>query len=252
MAIIATCSDIRAEVFRKLLKKTKIKYLVLEKLLFNKKGDYKSIGTLLKKTKIKTWVNCPMRTMPFYKSIQPEFKGQKIAYYGTWGGGGLMTISIHYLDQMVFMTGSDDFTVNTEGIDPKPVLSKRKGFLDLTGALRVLFKNGSVGNFVCFKDSDFPDLVQFHCDKVGCISKEKEGKALVSRAKDNWQWKEVEARVPFQSQLTTTLVENILLKGTCDLVEYEQSAKIHLQLLEPVLKFINKQSGRKYKEYPFT
>src|SRR3989338_493757 len=51
LGIIATCSDTRAEITRKLLAKTKVRHLVLEKLLFNKKKDYKSIGLLLKKNK---------------------------------------------------------------------------------------------------------------------------------------------------------------------------------------------------------
>src|SRR3989344_6175531 len=109
LGIIATCSDVRAEMTRKLLAKAKVRYLILEKLLFDQKEDYKSIGPLLKKNKVKTWVNCPMRMMLFYNKIQPQFYKRKISYHSIWGGVGLITIAIHYLDHMVFMTGSDDF-----------------------------------------------------------------------------------------------------------------------------------------------
>ncbi|OGN02451.1 MAG: hypothetical protein A2655_01850 [Candidatus Yanofskybacteria bacterium RIFCSPHIGHO2_01_FULL_43_42] len=252
LGIIATCSDTRAEITRKLLAKTKVRHLVLEKLLFNKKKDYKSIGLLLKKNKVKTWVNCPMRMMPLYKNIQPELKKTKIAYYATWAGFGLITSAIHYLDHMVFMTGSDDFTVNTDGIDSKPIPSKRKGFLELSGTLQILFKNGSVGNLACFINANLPILIQFHCEKLRCIARETEAKAWISRAGEDWKWKEIDAQIPFQSQLTTGLAEDILSRGECGLVGYEQSAKTHLQLLEPVFNFLNKNSSKKYDYYPFT
>ena len=118
--------------------------------------------------------------------------------------------------------------------------------------MHVLFKNGSVGDFICNKKGNIPSLVQFHCSKARCIVRETEGKAWVSRADGNWNWQEIGASIPFQSQLTTKLAEDILSKGTCQLTEYEQSAKIHLQLLEPLLKFLNKHSSKKFNYYPFT
>lgn len=252
LAVVATCSNIRADVVRKLLKKSKVRYLILEKLLFDRKADYDSIGELLKKSGTKTWVNCPMRMMPSYCYVQSDFLGRKLSYSATWSGYGLITSAIHYLDHMVFLSGSDDFVVDTNGIDKVPVKSKRKGFLDLTGVLRVLFKNGSTGVLACYKKENVPILVQFCCDQTRCIVRETESKSWVSKGDDNWKWKEVEAPIPFQSQLTTELTESLLSEGTCQLTSYEQSVKIHLQLLEPVQRFLNKNSKKKYNYYPFT
>lgn len=252
LAIIATCSDIRANVVRNLLKRYEIKYLILEKLLFNKKSDYDFVGALLKKAGTKTWVNCPMRMMPAYSDLQTEFAGKTIFYNASWGGYGLVTSAIHYLDHMVFLTGSDDFVINTDGINKKQVQAKRKGFLELTGGMRALFKNGSIGELICNNTGNAPPLVQFHSSETRCIVKETESKRWASRAKDNWQWEETGAAVPFQSQLTTKLAEDILIKGNCLLPGFEQSKKIHLQLLEPLRLFLNKNSKKKYDYYPFT
>ncbi len=252
LGIIATCSDVRAEMVRNLLKKTKVKHLVLEKLLFTKKSDYRSIGLLLKKNKVKTWVNCPMRMMPFYHDIQTEFSNQIIFYNAIWSGSNMATSAIHYLDHMVFMTDCDDFIINTDGLEKKPVSSKRMDFLDFAGTLQVLFKNGSVGDFVCLSNGNIPSMVQFHCNQIRCLVKETESIAWISRAQNNWSWEEIKAPILFQSELTTKLAEDILTKGKCQLTGYDQSAKTHLQLLEPVLKFLNEHSKKKYKEYPFT
>ena len=252
LAIIATCSDIRAEVIRKLFKKSKVRFLILEKLLFDKREDYDSIGKLIKQSVTRTWVNCPMRMMPSFNHLQKEFLGKRIFYNTTLSNDGLITNAIHYLDHMVFLTGSDDFTINTDGLDKQTVSSKRNRFIEFTGALRVLFKNGSIGDLVCFRGGNVPILVQFYCDKVMCLIKETESKAWISKAVSGWKWNEIRAPLLFQSQLTTRLVDDILVEGVCQLPAYEQSKKIHLQLLEPLLKFLNEHSRKKYNSYPFT
>lgn len=252
LAIIATCSDIRAEIIRKLFKKSKVRFLVLEKLLFGKREDYDSIGKLIKKAGTKTWVNCPRRMMSFYNNLQPEFLGRTIFYNAVWSGYDLATNAIQCLDHMVFLTGSDDFTIDTDGLDKQTVPSKRRGFLEFTGALRVLFKNGSIGDVVCFREGSVPVVVQFNCDQVRYVVRETESKAWISRATNNWKWSEIKAPLIFQSRLTTQLAEDILTKGTCQLPIYEDSKKIHLQLLEPLLKFLNKHSIKKYNYFPFT
>lgn len=252
LAIIATCADIRADIVKKLLKITKIKYLILEKLLFCNKSDYNSISKLLKITKTKTWVNCSMRMMSIYRDGRADFLGRKLFYSANWSGYGLVTSAIHYIDHMVFLNGSDDFVVLTDGLDKNVVASKRKGFVDFTGALSVLFKNGSIGTFVCNKNGKAPITVSFFSDKARFIVKETESRAWHADELGDWQWSEIEAKIPFQSQLSTQLVESILNSGKCELVDYEQSKKTHLQFLEPVFKFLNKNSKKKYNYYPFT
>lgn len=252
LGIIATCADVRADMIRKLLYTAEVRYLVLEKLLFTKKSDYHSIGKLLKDKKIKTWVNCPRRMMPFYNNLRSEFFGKTIFYNAAWSGSDLATNAVHFLDHMVFLIGSDNFIIDTDGLDKNINYKKRKGFLDFAGILRVLFKNGSVGNFVCLNDGNVPSFVELQSNQARYLVRETESKAWVSVARNNWQWNEVVALIPFQSRLTTKLAEEILTKGVCQLPMYEQSAKIHLQLLGPLRKFLNKNSKKKYREYPFT
>src|SRR3989344_2483398 len=80
LAIIATCSDVRAKITTELLKSARIKYLILEKILFNKKSDYRIVGELLRKHKTRAWVNIPLRVMPTYIKAREYFKNQKISY----------------------------------------------------------------------------------------------------------------------------------------------------------------------------
>lgn len=252
LAIIATCSNVRAKIITELLKSAKAKYLILEKILFNKKSDYNSVKKLLEKSKTKTWVNCPMRMMPTYQKIEKYFKNKRISYLVTGSKLGLVTSAIHYLDHASYLSGTTKFQINTTGLEPKPIPSKRKGFLEFNGTLTANFKNGSNVSLTCYPDGSAPIIVEVHSDSAHYIGRESEGKAWLAKADNKWQWEELEAPIPFQSQLTTVLAEKILTTSKCDLVSYNESEKIHLNMLEPLLSFLNKNSKKKYSAYPFT
>lgn len=251
LAIVATSSNVRATVTKELLEKAKVRYLILEKLLFQKREDFTAMESLFNQLNVKVWVNCPMRVMPFYRNLKKDFNKEKIYYHVTGNISGLVTDVIHYIDHMAYLIGSNDFVLDTKKLDKKPKPSKRKGFLELTGTLLVYFKNGSIGIFSNPLRGLSPKLVEIFDYKKRCIIKESESKCWVSRA-DNWQWEEVDATVPYQSQLTTGIVEKILSVGNCELTTYKESKKTHLLLLEPLRKFLNKNSKKKFNYYPFT
>lgn len=252
LAIIATYSDARTKVIKKLLALSKVKNLVLEKILFNKKSDYGSVGEILKKSKTEAWVNCTMRMMPSYQNIEKYFKNKRISYIVTGSKFGLITNAIHYLDHAAYLSDTTEFKVNTIGLDPKPIESKRKGFLEFNGTLTANFANRSNASLTCYPEGTAPVIVEIHSDGAKYIGRESEGKAWLARAENNWQWEELEAPIPFQSQLTAVLVEKVLNTGRCDLATYAESQKIHSQMLEPLRMFLNKKGTKKYTYYPFT
>jgi len=252
IAIIPTSSNVRKEVIKKLLSHKKVKYFVLEKILFQKLKDYMEIKTLLKTHGSKAWVNCSMRSMPFYFNIKKDLSSDVITYFVTGSQYGLITNAIHYIDHMAFLSKCTDYKVETSGLIKKPIESKRKGFLELNGTLNVIFKNGSFGSFTCFPEGELPVIVEIASDKCRCISKECEQKAWISKPKNDWQWQETEAKIPFQSERTAQIINDLLKKGQCVLPDYDEAAKLHLLLLEPLRKFLNQNSISKYNYYPFT
>ncbi len=253
IVIVATTSGVRRTVIENLLRKSKVTYLILEKLLFTKKIDYSYIQLHLDKHHIKTWVNCSMRTMPFYRDMKNKFKDSSIYYHVDGSLFGLITNAIHYIDHMAFLTDCYDFKIITDGLNRKHKDSKRRGFLEIDGTLQVNFLNGSKGIFTCYSEGTAPIIVEIMNITYRCISKETENKAYISELSNNWQWEELRSGILFQSTMTTKLVEDILDTGTCKLTPYTQSVKLHLQLLEPLRHFLNKHSQEKiYNFYPFT
>lgn len=245
IVIIATTSSSRAGLTRELLKKNKVKYLILEKILFQKKNDYAEIEKLLAQHKIKTWINCPMRMMPFYVDLKKEFDGKKITYILYGNQSGMATDLIHHIDFISFLTGSINLDIDVRLLDKKLKDSKRKGYLEITGSLSIFFKKGSQLIVRCDHNGQSPKIIEIFDDKKRYTIFESEGKALISKAPD-WRINELKFNLPYQSQLTTVLVENLLSKGKCNLPTYKESTKLHLQMFEPIRKYF----GLKY--YPFT
>lgn len=252
LAIVATNANIRKEVIMETLQKNSVKYMIMEKLLFQKTADFHEIDKLLAMTGTNAWVNCSMRVMPFYRAAKQEIAGNKILYQVTGSQYGLVTNAIHYLDHIAYLTGSLNYDIDTASLDFPPIPSKRKGFLELNGTLTARYADGSMGVITCYPEGNAPVQVEIFSRNVRMIVREAEGKAWVSRESENWQWIEADARIPYQSEMTAGLVEDILVHGTCKLAPYQDSVKAHLNLLEPLLAFLNHHTKEKSDIYPFT
>lgn len=251
IAIIATSSNIRRKVTEELLKRAEVKNIIFEKLLFQKKTDYGFINNLLKKYQINAWVNCSMRVTPFYKNLKQKFENKKIVYLLTGTRFGIATQAIHFIDHMAYLLSSYDFEVDTSLLDSQILDSKRKGFLELTGTLKVVFKDGSVGLFTDFKEGDAPIVAEIYADNLKATANESTREAFISES-PKWLLKNSKDALLFQSDMTNKVVEDILKTGSCGLPSYPESQIVHVKLLESLLKFLNHNSKKKYDYYPFT
>lgn len=252
VAIIATNSHIRSLVTKKLFDKTFVKYIIFEKILFDKYEQYGEMKKLLSEKKIKAWVNCSRRTMSFYRNLKDAVKGQKIQYTVSGSQWGLASNTIHLIDHMALLTNCYDFTIDTTYLNPNLIESKRKGFLELTGTLILHFKDDSFGSFTCYPTGDAPQIMQVFSEKFRCLTLETEGKSYISKPDSNWTWALETTSMLYQSKMTNQVVSSLLNFGSCDLTSFELSSRLHVALLEPLLKFINQNSKKKYDSYPFT
>jgi predicted dehydrogenase len=252
LAIVATNSNVRRSIIDFLLRHRTIKSVIAEKILFQRADDYDEIFNLIQNAGTDVRVNCSMRMMPLYKDMKTIFQGGRILYQVSGSQFGLVTNLIHYLDHMAYLTGCVDFKLNTCLLDANTIPSKREGFTELTGTVNATFADGSHGTFTCYDDGDMPISVQVTNSQKRYIVKETEGKAWVASGESKWGWQEIEAPIPFQSQMTRWIAEQMLFNQPCALVKYEESMKIHLQMLEPLRKFLNEVTNSHYDYYPFT
>lgn len=251
VAIISTSSANRKEAIVQLLEKTDVKYLVLEKILFQDEKDLYEVQQFIDLKKVETWVNCPMRMMPFYKLLKSEFNNQ-ITYQISGSNFGLVTNLIHYLDFIGYLVGCNDFSLDTKRIDKELVPSKRDGYMELNGTISASFIDGSVLEVTCLKRGDLPFFSQIFNQHKRVLINEFQQKAFWTSYQDRGKLCEVEAKIPYQSELTTILVEQLLRSGCCDLPTYQESMKTHIIMMKSLTDFINEFTEYKGKSFPFT
>lgn len=252
IAIIATNSDVRDQVTRQLLAKSEVRFIIFEKILFNKKGQYEGMSKLLARKKIKAWVNCSMRTTPFYAHLKRYFKNLPITYIVHGSLHGLMSNAIHYIDHIAYLTNCYDFNIDTKNLSPSPINSKRKGFLELSGTLNVYFHDGSFGSFICYSKGDAPFTIEIMSEKYRCLIMVMKNKSLISSSDTSWKWSLKSTPIAYQSDMTNRVVSSLINKGNCELPLFEVSAIMHLNLFEPILKFLNSHSKKQFNSFPFT
>lgn len=251
VAIIATNSDVRRKALESLFDASEVRLLVVEKLLFNQRADYAEAERKFTKTGSKVWVNCPMRVMPVYEQIRANTAVAPISYRVTGSQFGLVTNAIHYIDHVAHLCGCSKFELDTSGLDRNPIPSKRPGFLELNGTLLARFADGSRCEITCYPTGTAPVVVEIFNEKNRYLVRESEGRLWHSGESSKWAWLEQAAPIPYQSQITTEVIESLLSTGDCGLTPYATSARIHLQLLDPLLELIRSQFPET-TGYPFT
>src|SRR3989344_394969 len=252
LAIIATTARHRAEAVKKLLASANVRAMILEKILFTDRESYEKVGSLLKKHGVSAWVNCPLRLMPMRREMRELLAGEPFSMHFNGGGQyGLMTNIMHYADYASYLALSSDFEVDTSMLSPDILESKRSGYKELRGSLVLRFKNGSI-TLLTTLAAPRPRPTTTAGKAARAIFDEGENKAWIVDEKSSWTWKETPAPILFQSSMTGGLPDEILSSGTCALPSYEESARLHLQILSPIAAFLKIAGKSSDMEFPFT
>jgi predicted dehydrogenase len=252
LLIVATNASHRRQVLQHAVENLQIKNYIIEKILFTKLADYQWADSLSNSAFKNAWVNCCMRQMPIYNEIKKDLKSKNFNYNVTGSNYGLVTNSIHYLDYASWLAGTNDYSLDFSQLDNKAVESKRKGYLELNGTLRANFKTGAVANVTCFTKGTLPIVVEVHSEEQRYVVLESERKALFWNSEKAWAREEREAVIPYQSQLTTEMVQIISENKPSPLPTLAESISIHLNLLNPLKEFLVKTNQTQVEEFPFT
>ncbi|MEK6628243.1 MAG: Gfo/Idh/MocA family oxidoreductase [Bdellovibrionota bacterium] len=241
-AIIATDARIRKGVTVNLLSTLAIKKIIFEKVLFQKKTDYLEIDQLLKKHQVKAWVNCPMREWPGYKTLKKQIaqhESKPTSYKMTVTGGdwGLACNSIHYVDLFTHLTGLTPTAFSTDFLETEIRASKRAGFYELTGELNVMFADQSKVTLFCDFNSTKPVQLTIETGQQRHIIKEDLKCCYSSYASSNWKFEKWDLEMPYQSQLTGLILNELTQTGRTDLPTYQESMNIHLPMIESFTEF---------------
>jgi predicted dehydrogenase len=250
--IVATNADSRAPVTEEVLVKKAVKNLLLEKVLFQREGEYETIGKLIEKHTVKTWVNCTRRMWPVYEEMRDTLTGSQLLEINVSGSGwGMASNSIHMIDLIAYLAGSAEYAISSDLLDPEVAASKRKEFVEFTGSLKGVFKDGPAFSISSYKNGMVPLVMQIISENSICCISEHNGKGWISRKAQNWAWQEFLFETPYQSQLTHCLIRQIITTGTSALPSFEESAKLHIPLLRCFISFLGRM-GQEVDRCPIT
>ena len=229
LVIVATGSKPRAAIVKSLLSAKNVKNIVLEKVLFPAMADYDEIDQLLKEKSVKCWVNCPRRMYGLYQQIAGIIDKNKpvMMFYGeeNWG---LCCNSIHEIDIFMYLTGEDNYTIDTSLLNTEIEASKRNGYIEMTGTLRIKTPNGSELILTSINGYE---------RKAGITIQNGDMNLFIDESKGLWSLngEEHNFAVPYQSQLSGVLADDLLSKGDCPLSTYKLSASYHKPFIEALL-----------------
>ena len=252
LCIIATSANVRFSVLQNLIKNTKVNNLLLEKILFQSIDDYFRARDIIEKHTINTWVNCPRRMYNVYGEIKKLLSGDtKLSYTLTGGDWGLGCNAIHFIDLLAYLTGSEISAIDNTGLDNVIKESKRSGFIEFTGTLHATFENGSVLRMESMSGSSEPIMFTIETSKYILTISEKD-RIMKLKDKKTEECKTVLFDVPYQSNLTNIVAEELLLTGKCHLTTFNESMRLHLPLIKSLLGYYNSVNGSTSCVLPIT
>ena len=232
----------RKDVFEQMISKSKVKYIIFEKVLFQKMEEYFEVEKLLEENGIKAWVNCARREQDSYRELKKIVDKSKYFTFQMSGGGwGLGCNGIHMLDLVQFLSASQECKIDRLNLLPVVEESKRRGYKEIYGTVY-----GSCGkclsfSITCFHNSTSPSRVELSGDNFYASIEEGVHKLSFMCEDEGWKTDTQVFPLYYQSQQTQKVMESIINTGDCNLPKYKESMQLHLTYIEPLIKFFEEQ-----------
>lgn len=248
LCIIATSSKPRYKILADLLKSHKVKNIILEKFLFPSLEEYELASDLIKENDVVAYVNCPYRLYDSYAYIDSIIdKSQPLEIKVTGTDWGLCCNAIHYIDIFMKLCGESSFEVDTEMLIPRIRESKRKGYIEFNGTLKIKTKRGNSLTLT----SLLPEEVTKTCI-VSINNGEKRIEIDEAEGLLKHDTKVLSFPIPYQSELTGRYVETLINGSELSLSKYEESKEYHKTLLSKLIEFYNSIAEEKVISLPIT
>jgi predicted dehydrogenase len=145
LVIVATNADIRFSLIKDLVSLKKVKNMILEKVLFQRKNDFLAAAQIFEEQKINVWVNHPRRMYPFYHKVKASLNQSNAVTFQLSGGNwAIASNGLHFVDLFGFLTSSNNFEIVQNLLDQKLINSRRPGYYEASGTLI-----GKSGKHIC-------------------------------------------------------------------------------------------------------
>ncbi len=245
MAIVSTGANVRLHVVKSILKKTIPPFWILEKILFQSPSEV-SEWLHLSVQGSRYWVNTFFRTVPMFMDIKKEFQGKFPSnVYVSGGNWGLICNCIHFVDFCEWFFESSVMEINLAQLSHDWEPAKRIGNYETFGSIEVKFKNGSRLSMDCDKSSD-PFVIEIQSENQHWVINWNENCA---KSRDG---RRIDTGIPFQSQMTPQLIDEILSTEDCGLPSLSDSVIQHREMVSALLNHWNRSRHSNDTSIPIT
>lgn len=251
--ICATGASPRYQLLSECLSMFNIKYAIIEKILFQSLEDYNNANVLLENSDTIAYVNCPLRTYPFYQKLKNDYFKEKSKIEMIYRGGdwiGLACNSIHYIDLLSYLTNESLLRINTKLLDDDIIESKRIGYIEFTGTISCEFSLASKLSVNSIKNSSENSSVEINNGIYKICINELSGEYEIYENESLLESSVFE--VIYQSDLTHLMIEQLNKYGTCDLICYKDSSRMQEIFVNELLSHYNKHNEKNSLVLPIT
>ena len=236
-----------------MLHRLTVPFFVLDKVLFQRIADVDRIEKLFADHSCKAWVNCSRRLLVYSQQLRDIFLGDAVQIHAHGDHWGLACNGIHVLDLLAFLSGSSQPAGwNIEGLDRGGYPSKRENYVDFGGSAGFRLEGGHEVVISDRRSGSAPFVIEIAGPQARATVNESAGSMMLSRRADGWQPEPCAIHVAPQSELTNLIAEDILLRGTCGLTEYRESATLHRAYLAAFLAHLGLATGVSQDVCPIT
>jgi hypothetical protein len=240
LLIVATNSKHRLSVLKDVLPQHEVRFLILEKVLFSALSEYAEAEELIAKHAPKTWVNCPRRSYPSYIELKSRFNSVKhVNVQLDMPQFALASNALHFIDLFAFLTDDNDVSVDPSGLNLEPIEAKRAGYHEIIGKIVVSNSKGELTINNGF-DGQLAQTIFISTDQERILIQESQHQTLMrANQGTSWKYETTSFNMPFQSDLTTDLVEQLSSDGDCNLPTYSQASAQHIAFIEALNDHFN-------------
>ena len=253
--IIATNSKVRLSVLEILLSHAKVRFLILEKVLFPSIEQYEKASALILKNNVSCWVNHPRRMFKQYKALRERINQSKSYSFQVVGANwGLACNGLHFIDLFEYVVGQHLTSISCSHLNGVPFNSKRNGYVEFHGTITGMIGANSIFSITSLEnDTAIAPSICIMTDDFKCFIQESGNSGMYSFDLENDFKLIVDPfMLKFQSQLTSRLLEQLLVNNTCELTPFSQAKNTHVVFVQSILNHWNSATNSTFFELPIT
>ncbi|QPN65838.1 hypothetical protein [Synechococcus sp. CBW1006] len=246
LAIISTTAEFRPEVVNLISSKFRPRYWILEKVLAQSIDGLKRIKDSVSGDS-QCWVNTHRRAVPWHQNFKQHiFTGSPLTLEVEGGPWGLACNTIHFLDLLSWLSSEELISLDTSGLSDEWHSAKRKGNWEIFGTIQAIFARGSRA-IITSSANGRPMYTYQITDKMTCWRVDEENGSI-----SNALGFSLPGKMPLQSEMTSSLVDNILVHGICELPTLEVSVDLHTVFLKSMITHWNASHRSQDQIVPIT